>query len=363
MNRLNNTVTYSIAVFAFLYSGTVVYCPFYMSGSAVINYAVTSAVCLIYSYAAAKYFSSRSFLPPKGPAGLFSVTLSGCVCVVGAALAAEYVKTLAGFAENYARAFTVFSAAAAILFLGVYGASRGRICVNGLALLVFWLFVGWTVAGFFGFFSVKDVVTIESPFSRLTDTDIVSLLKNTAYVCLDVTLLAVVLTDGESMAVRKIVPKSFFYGAGAFVLLTGFNLFKNLLMFGEDFSASMNNPDLTAIRLVPLFDLPEASVIVNTFACAAKLSVYVCAALFTLKNSFKNRYRSKNACIAMYIAMCAVCTAFLFSLKNSEKVHSPTAPPEENLAAGAFSVISIALCAFLCYVLYSISIKRQNNTK
>ena len=161
---------------------------------------------------------------------------------------------------------------------------------------------GWTVAGFFGFFSVKDVVTIESPFSRLTDTDIVSLLKNTAYVCLDVTLLAVVLTDGESMAVRKIVPKSFFYGAGAFVLLTGFNIFKNLLMFGEDFSASMNNPDLTAIRLVPLFDLPEASVIVNTFACAVKLSVYVCAALFTLKNSFKNRYRSKNACIAMYIA-------------------------------------------------------------
>ena len=65
MNRLNNTVTYSIAVFAFLYSGTVVYCPFYMSGSAVINYAVTSAVCLIYSYAAAKYFSSRSFLKPK----------------------------------------------------------------------------------------------------------------------------------------------------------------------------------------------------------------------------------------------------------------------------------------------------------
>lgn len=354
MQKKNNLAAYSIAVFSFLYSGTVLYSPFYASGSAVLHYLVTGAAILVYSYAAARYFAARRGIGTRGPAGIFGVTVAFLTAVAAGSLVAEYVRALGGFAEEYGSLFTVVFAAGALLVCSIYGALRGRICVSGVACLAVWLFVVWTAAGFFAFFSVKRIVPLGAPFAHFLQTDVLALVKNTARVCLDITLLAVVLTDNESESVRALAPKAFLYGALGYVLLGGFNVFKNLLLFGEELCARLNNPDLAAIRLAPLFDLPEISVIADTFACAVKISVYACAVMFVLKDAFGERYSSRVGAFSVTAVAGAACAGILV-LRGTDSGAVGT--------GDGWALICLAVAVFLCYVLYSAPLKSQNQTK
>ena len=53
---------------------------------------------------------------------------------------------------------------------------------------------------------------------------------------------------------------------------------------------------LAAIRLVPLFDLPEISVFMGTFASIVKISVYLTCLMYTLRNAFGTSYRHRTVC-------------------------------------------------------------------
>lgn len=352
MQKKNQLVSYSIAVFAFLYAGSVVRAPFYGTGSPILAYLVTGAAVMVYAYAAGAFFAGRTDLGRRGPAGVLAVTVTVLVCVAAGALTEEYIQRLGGFAVEYGKPFVLFCAAAGMLGCGVYAAFRARVCVTGLARLVFWMFGLWTAAGFFAFFTLKGAVMPDSPFADFSGVKWGALIGETAYVCLDLTLLAVVLTDRESPTVRQITPRAFLYGSFGFVLLSGLNLFKNLVLFGEEDAAAAANPDLAAIRLVPLFDLPEMSVFVGTFACAVKISVYACAVLFVLKNAFGERYSSRTACGSVYAVMAAACAGLFFARRKG--------------ALNAAVTLGVLLCltvgALLCFVLYSVPIKRQTKT-
>lgn len=349
MQKNNNFLMYLITVFAFLYSGTVIYSPFYASGNAVLSFVLTSVITLAYTAFVSGYFAKRNGLKLKLQAKFFAVAVSVLAIVPMGALAADYVRTLATFADYYATAFvSVFSAAAAIL-IAVYCASREKSSVMGFATLVFWVFVLWTLAGIFAFMTTKNIVPLQAPFSNIAQTDWFVFVKNAVYVCIDITLLTAALCNNESDAVRKTAPRAINRGAAAFVLLSGVNIFKNLLLFGDDFASRLNNPDLAAIRLIPMVDLPEISVIVNTFACVLKLAVYSCLVFSVIKDAFGDAYRNLPVISAVSSAIFAV-WGFMFYLSG------------EKMAVTGFSSVCLTFCVLLCYVFFSCPVTRQKQT-
>lgn len=346
----NNSLMYSITVFAFLYSGTVIYSPFYASGNAVLSFVLTSVITIAYTAFASRYFARRNGLKLKLQAKFFAVAVSALAVVPMGVLAAVYVRTLATFADYYAAAFVSVFSAVSVILIAVYGASRGKSSVLGLATLIFPVFVLWTSAGFFAFMTTKNIVPLQAAFSDIEQTDWFVFIKNAAYVCIDITLLAAVLCNNESEAVRKTAPRAISRGAAAFVILSGVNIFKNLLLFGNEFSSRLNNPDLAAIRLIPMVDLPEISVIVNTFACTLKLAVYCCLIFSVIKDAFGDAYRNTPVIWTVFFCVFAVWgVMFYFS--------------GEKMAFTGFSSACLTFCVLLCYVFFSLPVKRQKQTK
>ncbi len=350
MQKKNNSLMYSITVFAFLYSGTVIYSPFYASGNAVLSFVLTSVITLAYTAFASRYFARRNGLKLKLQAKFFAVAVSVLAIVPMGALAADYTRTLATFADYYATAFVSVFSAAAVILIAVYCASREKSSVMGLATLVFSVLVLWTLAGLFAFMTTKNIVPLQPPFSKIAQTDWFVFVKNAVYVCIDITLLTAVLCNNEQDAVRKTAPRAINRGAAAFVILSGINTFKNLLLFGDDFASRLDNPDLAAIRLIPMVDLPEMSVIVNTFACVLKLAVYSCLIFTVTKDAFGDAYRNTPVISAVSSAVFAV-WGFMFYFA------------EEKMALSGISPACLTFCVLLCYVFFSLPVKRQKQTK
>lgn len=340
MKMKNNSLMYTITVFAFLYSGTVIYSPFYASGNALLTFLLTSVIILAYTAFAAGYFSSRNGLKLKLEAKCFAVAVSALAVIPMGALVADYVATLATFADYYSTVFVSVFSAASVILIAVYGAGRGKSTVMGLATLVFPAFVLWTLVGFFAFMTTKNAVPLQSPFLKIAQTDWFVFVKNALYVCIDVTLLVAVLCNNESETVRKTAPRAINRGAAAFVLVGGVNVFKNLLLFGNDFARRLDNPDLAAIRLIPMVDLPEISVVVNTFACVLKLAVYSFLIFSVIKDAFGDAYRTTPAILTVFAGALAVWgIVFYFS--------------SERTALTGFSSACLTFCVLLCYVFFS----------
>lgn len=346
----NVFLSYTFFVFAFLFSGNVIYCPYYDTGKPIANFVITSFVLLIYTAFTGKFFSVRKNILRKNSAIFFALIIFVLLLVPIGSLTCDYVRTLGTFADYYAKAFTAVFSAAAVIFCAVYGANKGRICVTGFGTLVFWLLAVWTAAGFLAFFSEKNIVIPHSPFTNISKSDWIAFIKNTAYICLDITLVAVVLSNNESERTRAIVPKSMNTGAFAFVIFSGINLFKNVLLFGSDFAEHIKNPDLTAIRLIPMFELPEISVIVNTLACVLKLTLYCCFIMFVLKDAFSDRYSAGKTCGILFAGSAILCGLFYFL---GEKITS----------VSRLAMVCLTICVLMCYVFFSVPVNRQKNIK
>ena len=134
------------------------------------------------------------------------------------------------------------------------------------------------------------------------------------------------------------------------VLMTEGSIFKNLLLFGQRLAGAAAYPDLAAVRLVPILDLPELSVMINTFACTVKLSVYAACAVTLLKNAFGARY---NAAVTngFFAAFLSAFCAFFFTMRQK------AAEGIDNAAFGAF-----CLAALICFVLYPVSVRKNGKT-
>lgn len=346
----NLLISYSIFVFTFLFSGNVIYSPFYDTENAVASFILTSIIVLAYTAFTGKFFSKRVCIQRKNAGGFFAFAILLTMVVPIGSLVCDYVKTLGTFADYYAKAFTVCFAAFSVIFCAVYGANKGRICVIGFATLIFPLLAVWTVAGLLAFFTTKNVVFPDMPFANITKIQWLDFVKNAAYVCLDITFAAVVLSNNQSEQTRKIIPHSMNSGAFAYVIFGGINLLKNILLFGSDFAKHINNPDLAAIRLIPMFDLPEISVMVNTLACVMKLSVYCCFIMFVLKDALTGRYSAAKSSTFLFAGGAVLFGVFYFVAKIMTSV---------NLLA----MICLTFSVLICYVFFSVPANRQKNIK
>lgn len=347
MQKRNRLLSYSIYTFAFIYSGTVISCPYYTSGKPVVNYLLSAVSAVLYAYFAARYFSNRDFVKqsPINKIFVFGIILTAIIS--GAFMLTDYIKSFVTFSDYYAGDFVSVFTLCAVIICSVYCAYKGRVCMEGFSGLVFVVFILWTLSGFFAFFTTHNAVIPDAPFSDISISDFVFALKGVLYVCFDITVIGVILCSGKSSREREVVPDAMVKGAFAFALLTGINLARNLLLFGEEFSLDIANPDLAAIRLIPMFELPEISIIVNTFACAIRLSGYFHLAFFVIKQMFKKKYNSRMVCIGGFVL--SVAAYMLVYILNSSR----------NIVL----FTCMAICSLLCYMCFSKSYKEHNKTK
>lgn len=345
----NQSVSYALVTFAYLYAGTVLRKPFYASGVPILGFLVCSAAVLAFSYLFARYFAGHNDRGTRAPSGILAASVCVCAVIFGASMIVRFLLSLSYFSADYGTPFVVICAGAGCIGCALFCASRGRLNVSGFAFLTAIPFAIWTFAGFFAFFETKRAFPIHAPLEGLTASGLVPLLAETAYICLDIVFLAVVLCDKESDETRKIAPRAFFHGAVMFVLASGATLFKNLLLFGERLASAAANPDLAAIRLMPLFDLPEISVFMGTFAVTVKISVYLACCMYLLKNAFGTKYRHTAVCGTFAVALGLAGTAFYFLRQN-----------------GAWSGLDYAvlflfcIAALFCFPVYAVRQLPQN---
>lgn len=338
----NLSVSYTLVTFAYLYAGTVLRKPFFACGVPVLGFLVSGGAVLAFSYFCGRFFAGHTDRGTRAPSGLLAVFLCMLALIFSASMAMRFIFSLAYFSADYGTLFVIISAGAGCIGCALLCASRGRLSVSGFAFLTAVPFAVWTFFGFFAFFETKKVFPLVSPLKGFTVNGLVPLLAETAYMCLDMVFLAVVLCDRESKETRAVAPRAFFHGAALFVLISGANLFKNLLLFGEKMAAAAASPDLAAIRLVPLFDLPEISVFMGTFASIVKISVYLTCLMYTLRNAFGTSYRHRTVCGLFAAALAVLCIGFYFLRQKTG-------------AAGVdYAVLGIfCLAALLCFPLYA----------
>lgn len=347
----NQAVSYALITFSYLYAGTVLRKPFYAGGVPLLGLLTSGGALLVFSYVCAACFAGRAGRGTRAPSGFFAVVCGMLCTVFCAAILARFLGSLAYFDADYGKPFVVICAFLACLGITLYAAAHTRLCVGGFALLTAIPFLLWTCLGFFAFFTTKKAFALTSPLGGFSfRTGLVPLLAETAYICLDTVFLAVVLCDGQNEETRNLTPRAFLRGTALFLLAVGANLVKNLLLFGQRLAGAAAYPDLAAVRLVPILDLPELSVMINTFACTVKLSVYAACAVTLLKNAFGARYNAAaaNGCFAALLS--AFC-GFFYALRQKAAAKS------DWVAFGAF-----CLAALICFVLYPVSLRKNGKT-
>ena len=346
-NRIGMTVT----VFVYLYSGYVLYCPFYGGENALLEYIVTSLFTLAAALVSSSFFSKRKAAGKRHASPYFAVVISVILAVLSSAYIALYTSLLGIFGEDYPTPLAALFFAAVIIAGGVMGAEKGRICVLSFCRMVLLPLVTVAIAGCFAFFTTKSAFLLPSPFASFSDGEFFHLPLSIAYLSLDITFLSAILTDNESGEVRKASVQSVMKGTSLFVLFSGLCTAKNLMLFGEAYASEMISADLAALRLVPMFDLAEIAVVVNTLACQVKVLSYACLAFFSLKDAFGDGYSSRAAKYTFFAVSFAV-SAVLFIFT-----------PGENPFSTTFIPVLTAICAAFCFALCSKPENRQNNTR
>ena len=135
----NLSISYSIFVFAYLFSGNVIYSPLYDTENAVVSFIFTSIIVLAYTAFTGKFFSKMVCIQRNNVAVFFAFAILLIMLVPIGSLVRDYIKTLGTFADYYAKMFTSVFAALSVIFCSIYCANKGRICVTGFATLIFLL--------------------------------------------------------------------------------------------------------------------------------------------------------------------------------------------------------------------------------
>lgn len=283
MQSKNRSISYKIYVFAFIYSGIIIYSPYYAGGNPAFNFLFSSGAAILYTFVLKRLFFVATAKKMNSASRVVCLPITFLAIISGFFVIGKYVVALSGFADYYAKPAVVLFAVVSIIACSVLCAKKGKVCVLGFAGLVFSFFVLWTLCGFFAFFTTKHVVLPDKSFFDIYGV-IDYAVKSSVCICLDITFAWAVLYTGKEE--KHVISGSLLKGTFWFVLLSGINLIKNILLFGKEFALGIDNPDLASLRLVPMFDLPEISVVVNTFACIVKISGYCYVISAVFKNAF-----------------------------------------------------------------------------
>lgn len=274
--------------FACLFSGTVLHGGYYASGNAVVGFCAVSVTLVLFAEIVGN-------IAEKGR--LFSKTTLGkatslIFCVIAIAFGGfwlrEYLSSLGTFGDYYASGFVTVFTAISVVFFGVYCGFKGKKAITGFARMMSGLLVVCTLVGVLGFLHTKKIIPPDSPQRRLAETDFLSVAWICTAVCFDVIPIFAVLRRNGTACERTELVKSVKRGVFVFLIADGINMMKNILLFGEEFASSLNNPDLAATRLIPSFEMPEISVISGTAAVMVKISVYS-AMIFCVYRTLKNK--------------------------------------------------------------------------
>ena len=283
MKKIKSNPT-AVLTFLFLFSGSIIFNLYYTSGNPIVCFLVTSAVLLavaVFLETISKIRKSKSF--PRFFRVIFTVI--AFVCLYFNVL--TYADSLGTFADYYARLSVLVFAGFSVVASGYFAAKQGNNALTGFASMTAVAMISWTFAGFLGFFHTRRLVPVEFSSLNITSDNIVEIIKAVLFTVADIVLVFFAVENGDgSKNENKAV--GMMKGVISFALLCGINVGKNVFMFGSDFLSGLENPDLAAIRLIPMFELPEISVIVNTFAVNMRSMLYIRVILCCTGR--KNRY-------------------------------------------------------------------------
>ena len=306
----------SVLTFSFLFSGNILFGLYYSSENPVVCYIFASLFLVIFTFIVAKWFCNRKNISQRPYAVFVSVTAGMFALFPAAYTLFVYAKSLGTFADYYSSAFVTVFAVLVVIISGICAAKKGEMAVYGYARMTVLLMLVWILAGLFGFVHTKNIVVTKSPFTNILMADWSEIIKNILLISLDMVFLLVIFTDNQEGDEKNKIPVRMLYGVLSYVFVSGINMFKNLFMFGTDFLTQLDNPDLAAIRLIPMFELPEISVIVNTFAVTLRIAVYFCGMFYILKDSLGSRYKTKNIEFFSATSVAAVTLIFIYVIKN-----------------------------------------------
>ncbi len=291
---------------SYLCAGSILH-PVYRTGvSPLIGFAVPAACLILFSHAAASYFSRREM---RNSLAFFP--LAAALCVFSGAVGAWYVDALDLFDRDYGARFVVIGAGAGLVACGTYAAARGKRSVCGTAFFALPVFVLWTVFGMLAFLSPVRIDWFDAigDLSATGGTGLAKCVAEIVYLCADATLGILVLRT-EEKSEKEPLHDACTRGAVLFVLLTGAELARNLLLFGTELTVRARDPSLAAVRLLPHFSFPEMSVLVHTFAAVLRLGFYLYLAGATLRESGAARENEKRRFGALGLLTAVSMTAF-----------------------------------------------------
>ena len=340
MNRIKLSYPVFTLTFAYLLSGNVIMNPVYLIKNPLVVYILTSAVLLVYSNIILSYFIKRKSINNTKYAKLVASALFLLVIFPMTSVVFNYTKGLGIFSDYYATAFVVIFASVACIGCSVYGAYKGKGCTVNFSYLVYPIMALWIVLGIFAFLHTKNAVPLKEGLGGIIEIDFREFLKCVGYVCFDLTLLMTVLTDNVKDSKKRSFKSSVNAAVLLYIVITGIGLVKNLLLFGEDFLQRMENPELTSISLVPLFEFPEISLIINTFACVMKMCVYACAVFFIVRDAFGKGLNFVRAALVMSLSVVALFLGIYFFKVSNQYVN-------------IFSLIALIMCSVLNFAFFS----------
>lgn len=284
----------AVLAFTFLFSENILYNLFYSGRNPIISFLVISVALMIFTKMICMYFQNRERIKGIRTARFFAISTGIFMIVPFCCTVQAYVKTLGVFSSYYATIPAVVFAAVSAAFLGIYCACKGEKSVYGFARMIFAVSVVWVLSGAFGLLFTKKFVPLSLSFGNFSDTNWLETLKSMALITFDTVFMVITLTDNRLKSERKELCSGICIGTYVFVAVSGINLLKNLFIFGADFAKRLDSPDLAAIQLIPMFELPELGVIVNTFSVTIRGAVYICALMFILKDTFAESYNNKK---------------------------------------------------------------------
>ena len=265
----------ALMTFSFLFSGNILFNLYYSSGNPIACYIISSVFLLSFAFAFAVIFRQS-----KNKCGKILKKVVYYILSVAAAgflsfSVYTYTASLGSFADYYGEMHVVLFSAVSVLAAGFCGAKKDRNSVIGFACMTVFLMIVWTFAGMLGFFYTKNIVPVKMLNFNLSVGNVMEIMKTTVILSADIIFLLAVSEKCGNVSKENNIKSNVVYGVMLYIVLCGINLLKNVLMFGEEFLSGLENPDLAAIRLVPMFELPEISVIVNTLAVTLRALVYI----------------------------------------------------------------------------------------
>ena len=268
----NETVTNAAAVFSFFYAGTLLATPLYRSGHTLARYMAMSLLIAVFLPLCVKYFENREPCGRKGVRMVTAVMYVLAVSQPAACFVSAWTADLPRYADEYGslavRLFSGLGCAAC----AVWAASEGKNAVAGIMTLTCLLYPLWTGVGSFACLETGSLCRLSPPFDGMDVNEWKEIGKELIPTAADCAVLAAFVTDGAKGG--RAVRHGAGYGAAAFVILAGINVMKNLLLFGEKLTRVTALPNLAAVRLVPMLELPEMSVIVGAVSLTVRLGVY-----------------------------------------------------------------------------------------